>query len=683
MPAVPNSPPAGLSAASRPAAATWRCNRAAVVLQAVLILVAGWFVYSPALQGDWLWDDDREVTQNPLLRDAGGLARIWGEASSSDYFPLKSTVQWIEWHLWQDRPTGYHIVSVGLHLLSALLLWRLLQKLGIRLAWVGGLLFAIHPLAVESVAWIAEQKNTLSLPPLLLAMCAYLDFDDRHRGRDLVRAAGWFLAAMLCKTSVVMFPLIILLHAGWKRGTIGRRDLAASAPFFAISFGLGLVTLWFQHHHAIGDWTIPVGGPSVRLARAGLALSFYFLKCLVPVGLLPLYPRWAVDPPGLVQFVPWLLWAGTGFWLWRRQGEAWARAGWFGLGSFAVNLAPVLGFVAMAYMRYSWVADHFAYLSLVSLAGLAAAGTSAIYPRLTGAGRPLGLAAAGGIGLALVLTSHGYARVFRNEEALWSYTLSHNPQAWAAHYNLGTALARAGKWEDARGRFDEALGLKPDFADAQNNLAVALLHLGREQEAFAHVQQALVLRPDYPDAQVNLGNILARMGRLDEAAAHYARALQNDPGFTAADVNWGNALARAGRVAEAIDHYQRALRGAPRSAVAHFDFGATLAEHGRLAEALDHYAQAAGIEPGNAEYHNALGTVLAQLARADEALAHLDQALRINPEYAEAHCNRGNVLVQLDRISEAISEYERALQLDPRLTEAAHNLALARRHAAP
>lgn len=654
-----------------------------IALKAAFIVLAGWFVFSPAWHGDWLWDDDREITQNPLLHDTSGLAKIWFDAASPDYFPLKSTVQWIEWHLWQDRPSGYHVFSIVLHLLSALLIWRLLRKLGIRLAWLGGLLFAIHPLTVESVAWIAEQKNTLSLPPLLLAMCAYLDYDERRRRRDLALAVGLFLAAMLCKTSVVMFPLVILLHAWWKRGKITLQDLGSSLPFFVVSLVLGLVTVWFQHHQAIGDWTIPAGGFSTRLARAGLALGFYLSKSLVPVGLLPLYPRWAVDPPEIMHFLPWLLLGGGGCWLWLKRSAPWARHVLFGLGCFVANLAPVLGFVAMAYMRYTWVADHFAYLSLVSVVALAAAGADAFFRRLAAAQRPYALAAGAGLVLALAFASHGYARIFRSEESLWSYTLRRNPQAWAAHYNLGTALARAGRWEEAIQHFDQALGLKPDSADAQNNLGVALLHLNREQEALGHVQQALIIKPDYPDAQTNLGNILARMGRLEDAMDHYAQALRIDPGFAAAHVNWGNALARAGRISEAIDHYHFALRSAPGSAVAHFDFGATLAEQGRLQEAVDQYAQALRIEPEDAGYHNAIGTALALLTRTEEALAHFDQALRINPAYAEAHCNRGNALIQLDRIKEAIHEYERALQLDPHLTEASNNLALARQHTAP
>lgn len=261
---------------------------------ALIVLAVGW-VFFPALHGGWFWDDYFEITHNAELR--GSLWKIWLAPVSPDYFPLKATVQWVQWRLWGDHVIGYHLTSVGLHLLSAFLLWRLFRRLGLPLAWVGGLLFAVHPLTIESVAWIAELKNTLSLPLVLLAMSAYLDYDERKRGPDYGRSLLLFAAAMLCKSSVVMFPVVILLHAWWKRGRFTREAFRASAAFFAVSLVLGLVTVWFQHHRAIGSVEIQTGGFFSRLAAAGLSVVFYLSKCFWPVGLLPNYPRWSVDPP--------------------------------------------------------------------------------------------------------------------------------------------------------------------------------------------------------------------------------------------------------------------------------------------------------------------------------------------------------------------------------------------------
>jgi protein O-mannosyl-transferase len=426
-------------------------------LQAAAIILAGAWVFSPAIRGDWVWDDQAEVAQNSVLHDPAGLRKIWLAPDGADYFPLKTTVQWFEWHLWQDSRLGYHLASVCLHLLSALLLWRLLEKLGVRLPWLGGFIFAIHPLTVESVAWVAELKNTLSLPLLLLAMNAYVDFDRRGRRRDRLLAIVWYLASLLAKTSGAMFPVVLLLYCWWRRGRITWRDVRGSAPFLAISLGLGAVTVWFQVHRAIAGAELELGGFLPRLASAGLALAFYFGKCVVPIGLMPVYPRWQVIPPSPLQFLPWLGLAGVVACLWSRR-ATWGRHALFGLGCFVANLVPVLGFIPMAYLRFSPVADHLAYLPLVALAGLAAAGAGALYDRLARAGRELRVVSLG-IGAVLcgllAVSSHGYARIFAGDEAFWTFGVRQNPDAWVGHNDLGRILAATGRSAQARDQFKE------------------------------------------------------------------------------------------------------------------------------------------------------------------------------------------------------------------------------------
>src|SRR5581483_3716287 len=220
---------------------------------AVIVLAAG-FAYAPVLHGDFVWDDHSEITHNDEIQAPDGLRRIWQGEGSLDYFPLKSSLQWLEWRLFHADTLGYHVANLALHLLGALLVWRLATRLGVRHGWLAGLIFALHPLAVESVAWIAEFKNVLSLPPLLLAAECYLTFDATGRRRAYAGALAWFIVALLCKTSVVTFPLALLLYAGWKRGRVAGRDVRAAAPFLAVAVALGLVTVWFQHHRAIGSW---------------------------------------------------------------------------------------------------------------------------------------------------------------------------------------------------------------------------------------------------------------------------------------------------------------------------------------------------------------------------------------------------------------------------------------------
>ena len=531
------------------------------LLPALLILAAGLWVYAPALLGGWVWDDVEEVTQNPVLRDPAGLAKIWFAPAGADYFPLKATVQWMEWRAWGLDPAGYHAVSIALHLLSAFLFWRVLRQLGLRLAWVGGLLFVIHPLVVESVAWVAELKNTLSLALLLLAMIAWLDFDAKGRRAAYALSLGCFLLAMLSKTSVVMFPAVILLHAWWKRGRVGRRDLLSSAPFFAISLGLGLVTLWFQHNRAIVAGHDFAGGPGTRIVASGLALAFYAWKSLWPFALLPIYPHWDIDPALPLGYLPWLAAAVLGWLLlWSRRGT-WGRPIIFGLGFFALNLLPVLGFVGMAYLRMSRVADHFAYLPVLGIIGLAAGALE----RAPAATRWSGLAL---LAALLAWQARAYAEIFHDEQTLWSYTLERNPRAWAAQNNLGYALFQAGHIPEAIAYYREALRLQPDFAEARYNLGTALLRTNEVAPAIAEYEAALRLQPASAAMHNNLATALAESGRMPEAIAHLEQAVRLEPDYADAHHNLGNAYLLSHRYAEAIRQYEEALRLRPDNASA-------------------------------------------------------------------------------------------------------------------
>jgi len=589
-------------------------------LQAAAIILAGIWVYAPALHGDWLWDDVVEVSRNPILREpAGALTRIWFAPRGADYLPLKTTVQWAEWHLWGDNRLGYHLMSLALHLLSALLFWRLLRQLfelgggppGALGPWLGGLVFAIHPLAVESVAWITELKNTLSLPPLLLAMICYVAFDAGRSGparprRHLLFALAWFLVAMLCKSSVVMLPVVLLLYGWWRRDRITRADVLAVAPFFAVSLGLGLLTIWFQHHRAIGGADLAIGGWPSRIAGAGMATCFYLGKFIWPMDLLPTYPRWQLTPPSPAQFLPWIAIAAALGWLWvrRDRGESpgWKRTALFGLGCFGANLAPVLGFVPMVYLRISWVGDHLVYVPMLGLIGLAAAGAAVAAERARS--RPaLGAmvtALIAGLSALLVFASHRYASVFRNEETLWSYTLRGNPESWTAHDNLGIALHDRGRAAEAMAQYQAALQIRPDEAEVHNNLGVALRDAGRAGEAIAQYREALRLQPDYAEADNNLGNALVATGRPAEAIIHYQEALRLNPGYAKAHNNLGSALQRLGRIPEAIAQYEEAIRLAPEDPIAHNNLGVALRETGQTIEATAQFKEAARLRAGAA-----------------------------------------------------------------------------------
>jgi hypothetical protein len=498
-------------------------------LQAVLIIAAGFWIYWPVLHGDWLMDDLNYITRNSLLRDTAGLWKIWFEPGSFiEYYPIKASVEWAEWNLLGNDTLGYHLLNVALHVVNALLVWRLLAKFGLRLAWLGGLIFAVHPAMVESVAWISELKNTLSLAPFLLAMGAWIDYEERGKSRDYFLALGLFLVAMLCKISMAAFPVVILLYAWWKRGRAGWGDLKASAPFFVISLALGTVSLfaasWFQQHRMVLD-PVPMGGFFSRAACAGLVLSRYLLNCLCPVDLMPVYPRWVVDPPSLAQFLPWPIFGGLFYWLWKER-RGWGRHGLLGLGFFILNLMPFLGFKTVSYMSYTWIMDHFLYLPILGLIGPAVAGLDLIARRLAPVLRPFGIALIGVAVMLLAWESRDYAAVFINGETLSTYAVRQNPGAWTAHNDLGVAMQTSGRLSDAANELEEALRLNPDYLQARYNLGNTLLYEKRYPEAIAQYEQVLQVQPRYPQAHNNIAVCLAQMGRIPEAIEQFKAELQ-------------------------------------------------------------------------------------------------------------------------------------------------------------
>jgi tetratricopeptide (TPR) repeat protein len=593
------------------------------LIKALVLAGAAIWVYGPCLNGTWLWDDGLEVTQNAALRDPGGWWRVWIHPEGMDYFPLKGSVQWLEWHLWGAEPLGYHLVNLGLHVASALLVWRLLHLLGIRAAFFGGLLFAVHPLAVESVAWISELKNTLSLPPLLLSSIAIVAFYRSGSRSSWVAALLCFAAALACKTSVVMFPFVILLFAWWRKGRVTLRDLRKTAPFFAASLAMGAATLWFQSTRAIGSGGAREPLPA-RFAEAGFSIFAYLRQAFWPSGLAPIYPPLAGTVPA---WIPWLAIAtGLGAcWWWRAR---WGRHALLGLGWFLLNLVPVLGILPMSYSRISPRADHLAYLPLVGLIGLAAAFVGEAHAWLAkraGAGGPLRMAfaAAGTVAVVLLASeSRSYAAVFRDERSLWTSAVDRNPQAWLAHNNLGKIYLEDGRPGDAARELGEAVGI----------------------------------RQDSEEAHANLGNALEALGRGEEARAQYRAALEIEPGFAGAHYNLGLSLLRAGNPTEAAGEFQAALRAEPGRAGARNGLGLSLAALGQLDSAAGQYRLAIAADPGLKEAHLNLGNTLFRQGRMEEAVTEYRQALRIDPDYAGAHYNLGQALSRLGRQSEAAAE---------------------------
>jgi tetratricopeptide (TPR) repeat protein len=504
------------------------------LLRALLIIAAGFWVFAPALKGDWLMDDDFYLPQNALLHDPHRLWKIWfAPGSLIEYYPIEATLQAVQWHFWHMHMLGYHLTNVALHVLSALLLWRLLARFGLRYAWLGGLLFAVHPAVVESVAWIAEFKNVLSLPPFLLALILWVDFERDGRSRDYLLALGFFVVAMLCKISMALFPFVIFLYAWWKRGRVGWGDLKHALPFFAVSLVLGLMTVeagaWFFQSRLQFHANPDIGRLAFRLALAGQSLAYYLTTVLWPVGLVPISPyQWPVHPESPLSFTPWLILAAALALFWSRR-ATWGRHALLGAGFFLIGLVPFIGLHSVTYMGFTWVMNHFLYLPMIGLVGLAVAAIDRMEARLSPrACRWLGALAGIALGL-LAVESESSAGQFVGQQELWGYVVAHNPSSWLAHNNLGDVYMETSRTADAIGQFEEALRDKPDSVDAHTNLGFAYELTGHPQQAREQYEATLRLNPHYALAHAHLAHLLEQAGDIPEALAHYREAVAANP----------------------------------------------------------------------------------------------------------------------------------------------------------
>jgi len=635
------------------------------LLHAALIIIAGLVIYWPAVHGDWLWDDYQLISLSPLVHDPNGLWKIWFEPGNLlDYFPLKVTVEWLEWQLWGNDTFGYHLVTLILHLVGSLLVWRLLNKFQLRYAWLGGLLFAVHPAMVESVAWISELKNTLSLPFFLLSVGAFIDYDERGNRRDFFLSIGLFLAAMLCKPSMVMFPFVILLYAWWKRGTVGLRDLKTSAPFFAVSLALGLITVWFLNHHVIGHQSIDLGSPLARFVLMGLSLAFYFSKFFLPIGLAPTYPRWEVDPSSPVQYLPWVVMIGMFVWFWWKR-NGWGRHALLGVGFFLLNLAPFTGFTKGSYMQFTWVMDHFLYMPMIGLIGLVIAALGHLEEIGPRAARPCVI---GIVAIVLVLCvwgSRDYASKYTDQITVSNYALQLNPRAIPAYQSLGYTYLNSGRVEEAMEQFQQVLRIDPEYSSAHHNLGIALMQKDRIPEAIEHFDRALKVDPDNPTTQANLAIALSKQGHASEAIEHYQVALRLNPNDASIHYNLALTLNGLGRSPEAVREFQEAIRLDPNNAAARHYLGNAFLQADRIPEATEQFEQALRINPDQSEICNNLGSIYGRQGRIADAIAQFQQAVKLNPSYGPAHTNLAYALVQAGRTAEAVAEYQQALRLDP------------------
>jgi tetratricopeptide (TPR) repeat protein len=620
-----------------------------------LLLIAFVFIaYAPVFHAGFIWDDESHLTRNPCIVGPLGLKEIW-TSTQAVYYPLVLTTFWVLHKFVGLNPLPYHILNVLMHAGSAVLLWRVLRQLGVRGAWLGAALWALHPVMVQSVAWVTELKNTQSCLFYLLSIYCFLNWEKQSQITQTrrVEVSLMFGLSLLCfvlatvsKPSVVMLPAVLALCVWWRRRRIQWRDAVALAPFVAISALASAWTIWEQKFHAraVGpDWA--QNWPE-RLIIAGRAIWFYLAKLFWPHPLIFIYPRWHLQPSQFTAYLPLLLALMGLIALWFLPGKA-GRAVFFAGAYYVISLFPVLGFFSIYFFRYSFVSDHFQYLASMGPLALVAAAGSEGFNRLAvseSLGRGMAFLRLGLCTVVLLLLgilTWQQTAVYHDLITLYTATLAQNPGCWMAHYNLGIALRDRGETDQAITHYRQAIALRPGYAEAHYNLGRLLAEKGEFNDAVDHYQAALAINPDDAEAHNNLGATFVQQGRVDDAIGHYQKALAIQPDYAEASCNLADALLSKADIDGAIIHYLTCVAALPNQPDAQYNLASALLRKGRI----------------------------------DEAIVHYEKVLELLPENANARVNLGSAFLAKDRVVDAITEYKEALRLAPENVAAQSNLA--------
>jgi tetratricopeptide (TPR) repeat protein len=678
-----NGPVLPAKPAGQTSEADWRWAAAVSVgLVAMVLAVFGQTV----TYGFVNFDDDLYVYKNPLVSQGLSLAGTgWAFTQVECHFwhPLTMLSLMLDDTLYGLNAGGYHLTNLLLHAASAVVLFLALRRVTgahWRSAFVAAV-FAVHPLHVESVAWVAERKDVLSGLFFMLTLWAYAHYvrEPRSWGRYLA-VVGLFALGLMAKPVLVTLPFVLLLLDYWPLGRFkpgpdggaagifpaARRLVVEKIPLFVLAAGAGVATVFAE-----GTTVVPLGQVSF-LARVGNALISYVTyvgQFFFPTGLTVFYP-YADD-----LLAPWkagaalALLAGisaAAYVLRLRHGYFWVGWCWY-----AGMLVPMIGLVQVGAFRH---ADRFTYLPLIGL-GIAVtwgvAEWSAGWPK-----RRLILGSLMIVALAsLTVGAERQVSYWKDSETLWRHTLAVNADNAIAEYSLGIALANAGATDEAMRHWETALTINPRYFDAENSLASVLLESGAVDEALVHVRRALAVDPHSLEAEDNLAYALLQKGQPDAAAALLRQVLSIDPDRAEPHNHLGDVLLGQGEFAQAQAQFQAALALQPDFAEAHFNLGRVLWEKGQAAPAQAQFEETLKLKPNDAEAHDYLGNALLQAGRTEAAAVQFQKAVELQPDDADAQNLLGATLLQTGQTAEAIRHWQTAVQLQPDNVQTLNNLA--------
>jgi tetratricopeptide (TPR) repeat protein len=623
------------------------------LIAVALIIGAALVVYLPGIHGGFILDDDLYLTQNKLIADSDGLYSFWFTTRATDYYPITNTTLWLEWRLWGLNPTGYHVTNAILHAFASLLVYVVLTQLGVPGALLAAVIFAVHPVNIESVAWIAQRKGLLAMVFFLLSVLWYVRSQmvsptlNLRYGLSLMA----FVLGMLCKSSVTTLPLVLLLLVWWKRG-VTRRDWILIAPFFLLAIVMLRVNVWFQAQ-SMGDFVRSASWVE-RLLAAATTVWFYLYKAVCPVGLVFIYPQWNVRVNQPLWWAPLLACIVVSLIFWRMR-NSWARPLLVAWAYFCVMLVPVMGFTDFGFMKYSLVADHYQYIAIVSVIAVVSGWWSLWLQRATPPTRKLAMATAiVGVGILIDL-SWQQIEIYRDAPTLYRATTERNPACWIAHYNLGCIHSERRELQQAVARFQQALEYKSDYPEAHDNLGVALALEHRYPEAIEHYREAIRINPDLARPHLNLAISLASTGQLDNGIAQFREAIRIDPQLAEAHFNLGGALALQNKTPEAIASYEEAVKLKPDWPEPRIRLSKLLTDAGKLDLAAAQLTDLLKLRPNDMNAHEQLGAILVAQRKFDNAIPHFVRVLQIRPDYVEGYLNLAKVYAAVGRTTEAIA----------------------------